>query len=120
MIHLPLHDKGTFLLSECVATLVEAVKYCALVVDRGLRRVDILRLLIRVQRTCTECDDAAGVCPDREDDSVPEAVVVSVPAVASEDEPRFLEDFRTEPATPPLRGGRDTEEVIPGLRCLSE
>src|SRR5690349_11982404 len=89
-----------------LARPVEAEEQRALVEDRRVRRVEVLRLLV-AEGARAEADDAPALVGDGEHHAVAEAVVVAVPLLAREDEARRLEGRRRDARA----AGRDEEPV---------
>ena len=81
-IHIPLDDHHFLLLADGIRRAVDGVEQVALVEERGLRRIEVFRLLIVAQRPPAEAHHFALPVADREDEPATEAVVRAVAALA--------------------------------------
>ncbi len=73
-VHVTLDHQQAFELTIGLLGLVESVKLTALVKDGGLRRIQVLGLLV-AEHAATEADDSAPAVADGEHDAVAKAVV---------------------------------------------
>ena len=96
-IHVALDDDDLVEPAARPARLEEPVHLLALVEDVGLRRVQVLRLTLRIlpEDPPAEADDAAAAIADREHDALPEPVV-GAPGVALGEQPGVDQAFRAE------------------------
>ena len=85
-VHVALDDDGAACLPDGVAPLVQAVEFLALVEDRRLRRVQVLRFA-RAHDPRAEADDLAARIANREHDPATKPVVPL--AFVGDDEARF-------------------------------
>ena len=74
-VHVALDDHGAVGATDGVIRAVEAVEVAALVEQRGLRCVEVLRRVLRVEGTRAEADETLPDVPGGEDEPVAEAVV---------------------------------------------
>src|SRR6266511_3359032 len=107
-VEVPFHEDDPALAPRGVLGPRQAVERPALLVDRGLGGVQVLRLAA-VQAARAEGHHLTGLAQDREDRAVAEPVVVPVLALALEHEPRREEDLRRELAA------QRAQEVVPGV-----
>ena len=81
-----LDDHGLLVLRDVLAREVDAVEHLALLVERRLRGVEVLRaLVVVVELAGAEADDVAGGVADRPDQAAAEPVVdAALPAARDE------------------------------------
>src|SRR6266404_5730737 len=93
---------------------VEGVEHLALDVERGLRGVEVLRLLAR-QRAPAEGHHAALHVADREEQAATEAVVEAGLVLAGQDEPGLHQDVVRDPLP-----AHDREQRVPALGRVAQ
>ena len=113
-VHVPLDDQGRAAAADRLAGRGHPVEHPALVVDGGLRGVEVLRLVVVSQGPRPEGDGAPRQVGDRKDEAVPEAVVVAAAVAAGQGEAGLLQLLG--PGIPgaggrPCRGG---SSILPG------
>src|SRR6266545_6081034 len=94
-VHIALDDYGPTVASDCTRSLVQRVEQAALVVNRRLRRVDVLRVAI-VQGARAEPDDPSLLIVYRKHQAAAETIVYATFSLYEQARPQKL--FIAKPA----------------------
>src|SRR6266849_1399226 len=113
-VEVAFHEQRHALAPDGVPRLVEREEHAALGVQRGIRRVEVLRLALALEQPPAEPDRPARLANgDRQ--PAPEAIVEALLLLARDAEPRFLYELRVH-----LAARHRFAQLVPLVRRVSQ